>query len=348
MFKKIIYLLIITGLIVGGIFAYQYYGYSFGANVHLDGKKSVFLYIKSGSDLNAVTDELCKNNYLQDKESFLWTAEKKNYNGSNIVPGKYEIKNGWSNSDLINHLRAGRGRLEVNVTFNNMRSIKELAGKLGKQLEIDSAGFMELFTNADTIRRYGFNQYTFSTLFIPNTYRMDWAISKSEFLKVISKNYKDFWSTRQERSGLTKGMTQSEITTLASIVYAEQNNPANKTEWPIIAGLYLNRLNKGIRLQSDPTVIFGIGDFTIRRVLNVHLEYDSPYNTYRNAGLPPGPINFPPPEVIDAVLQYNQNDYIYMCAKAGGVGLHNFAKTLEQHNQNAQEYRAWLNKNNIR
>lgn len=348
MIKKIIYLVVITGLIVGGVFAYRYYGYSFGSNIFLDGKDKAFIYIKTGSDLNAVTDLLIEKNYLSDKESFLWTAEKKNYQGKNIVPGKYEIQDGWSNSDLINHLRAGRGRLEVNVTFNNMRSINELAGKLGNQLEIDSTQFMELFTNEDTISKYGFNRHTFPTLFIPNTYRMDWAISKSEFMSVISKNYKKFWENKQEREGLVKGMTQSEITILASIVFAEQNNPANSEEWPIIAGLYLNRLNKGIRLQSDPTVIFGIGDFTIRRVLNVHLEYNSPYNTYRNEGLPPGPINFPPPEVIEAVLNYNNNDYIYMCAKPGGVGKHNFAKTLEQHNQNANEYRAWLNKEGIK
>lgn len=346
--KKIIYLLAITALIVAGVIAWQYYGYSFGANINLDGKDKAVIYIKTGSELQDVVHLLEEKNYLVDQESFLWTAEKKNFKGKNIVPGKYEIRNGWSNSDLINHLRAGRGRLEVNVTFNNIRSIEELAGKLGNQLEIDSADFMLIFSNPDTIKRYGFNQYTFPTLFIPNTYRMDWAISPGNFMSVISKNYKDFWSARTQRKGLLEGLSQSQITILASIVYAEQNSRKNSNEWPVIAGLYLNRLKKGIRLQSDPTVVFGIGDFTIRRVLNKHLEYDSPYNTYMHEGLPPGPINFPPPDVIDAVLNYNENDYIYMCAKAGGIGQHNFAKTLAQHDQNAREYRNWLNKAGIK
>lgn len=348
MVKKIIIAILILGLLIGGYFGWDFYSKVYKANVVIKGENSAFIFIKTGSATEDVAEMLSSSGLIVNKGTFLWLAEKKNYQGKNVVPGKYEIKNGWSNTDLIGHLRAGRGRMEVKVTFNNVRSLEEIAGKVGGDIEADSASLMEVFSNPDTVRKYGFTEITFTTLFIPNTYQMDWATDASEFLQVITKNYKDFWNDNdRKRKAKLLGLTQSEVTILASIVYAEQKS-RRANEWKRIAGLYVNRLKKGMKLQSDPTVIYGMGDFTIERVLNKHLEYDSPYNTYLYAGLPPGPINIPDPDVIDAVLNYEDHDYLYMCAKADNSGTHAFAETLEQHNENANAFRKWLDERGIR
>jgi len=315
------------------------------ANVEFDGDK-IFVYIPTGSSMEDVANLLDENKIIKDKAAFIEIAEKKNYVGKNVVPGKYEIKNGWSNKDLINHLRAGNGRLEVKVTFNNCRTIEDIAGKVGKYIEADSAALISAFTHPDTMAKYGFNRQTFVAMFIPNTYQMDWATDAGEFIREIAKNYKKFWNADRAAKAKALRLSQSEVTTLASIVQAEQTR--NASERPRIAGLYINRIRKGMRLQSDPTVVFAVGDFGIRRVLNKHLEYDSPYNTYRYAGLPPGPIHVPEISSIDAVLNYEQNDYIYMCAKPGYDGFHNFSKTVDQHEQYAGEYRRWLDSEGIK
>lgn len=336
------------GIAIGGYFGYEFYSKVYKSNVVIKGKDAAFIFIKTGSTLDDVAEMLSSNGLIENKASFLWLSEKKNYKDKNIVPGKYEIRNGWSNTDLIGHLRAGRGRLEVKITFNNVRTLEQIAGQVGGSIEADSAQLISVFTNPDTVSKYGFNSRTFVTLFIPNTYQMDWATDAGEFLQIITKNYKEFWNENDRKSKATiLGLSQSEVTILASIVYAEQKSPRAK-EWNRIAGLYVNRLKKGMKLQSDPTVIYGIGDFTIERVLNKHLEYDSPYNTYVYSGLPPGPINIPEPTVIDAVLNYEDHDYIYMCAKADNSGTHAFAETLDQHNENARAFRQWLDKRGIK
>jgi UPF0755 protein len=344
--KKIIWILLFTGLAIGGYFAYGYYNKTWKGNIEISGEGAYFLYIPTGATEKDVAGILTEAGIMKDKESFLWLAEQKNYNEKNVVPGKYEIRDNWSNNELINHLRAGRGRLEVTVTFNNVRTLEQIAGKVAKYIEADSAELIETFTNPDTIRKYGFNEYTFVTLFIPNTYKMDWATSSGEFLQIITRNYKQFWNEDRKKKASQLGLTQSEITILASIVQAEQTRHAE--ERPKIAGLYINRLNKGIRLQSDPTVIFAVGDYSIRRVLNKHLECNSPYNTYMHGGLPPGPINVPEISSIDAVLNYEKSDFIYMCAKPGYDGYHNFSKSLSQHEEYARIYRSWLDKEGIK
>lgn len=343
--KKIILALLLLVLAGGGIYAYIMYSKTYKGNVRIEGGKT-YLFIPTGSDLDDVKNILEENSILKDPATFMWVAEKKNYRGKNVVPGKYEIKDGWSNNELINHLRAGNGRLEVEVTFNNVRTIEQIAGKVGKYIEADSLELVEAFHHPDTISKYGFNQHNFVALFIPNTYKMDWATDAGEFIQIIAKNYKKFWNEERKAKAKALGLSQSEVSTLASIVQAEQTR--HNSERPRIAGLYINRLRKGIRLQSDPTVVYAVGDFGIRRVLNKHLEVESPYNTYRNAGLPPGPINVPEISSIDAVLNYEKNDYIYMCAKPGYEGFHNFSKTLEQHEQYANTYRRWLDAENIK
>lgn len=358
MLKKIIIALLVIGVLAEAIpyFVYGIWGHEAmilyiranSKNVVVKNGDTAFIFISTGSTVEDVADMLDENGLILNKGNFLWISEKKNYQGKNVVPGKYEIKNGWSNTDLIDHLRAGRGRLEVKITFNNVRTLEEIAGQVGGNIEADSAELISVFTNPDTVSKYGFNSNTFLTLFIPDTYQMDWATDAGEFLQIITKNYKDFWNDNDRKHKATNlGLSQSEVTILASIVYAEQKSPRAK-EWNRIAGLYINRLNTGMKLQSDPTVICGIGDYTIERVLNKHLEYDSPYNTYLYAGLPPGPINIPEPDVIDAVLNYEDHDYIYMCAKADNSGTHAFAESVDQHNENARAFRKWLDQRGIK
>lgn len=343
--KKIILIVVLVVLAAGGYYAWNIYGKTYKSNVVVENGKT-YLFIPTGSDLEEVIAILNEHHLISDEASFRWVAEKKNYKGKNVVPGKYEIKNGWSNNDLVNHLRAGNGRLEVEVTFNNVRTIEQIAGKVARYIEADSLSLVNAFLNNDTIDKYGFNKSTFVTMFIPNTYKMDWATDAGEFIQVIAKNYKKFWNADRVAKAKKLGLSQSDITILASIVQAEQTR--HSEERPRIAGLYLNRLKSGILLQSDPTVVFAVGDFSLRRVLNKHLETDSPYNTYKYKGLPPGPINVPDISSIDAVLNAEKNDYIYMCAKPGYEGYHNFSKTLAQHEEYAREYRSWLDKEGIR
>ena len=345
-YRKAILIVFLIVATVGGYFAYDVYQKMFASNIVVKDGENTFVYLKTGSTLESVANELSNVGIIKNKSSFLWLAEKKNYKGKNVVPGKYKIENGWSNSELINCLRAGRGRVMVKVTFNNVRTIDELAGKIGRNLETDSTHFLEAFSNEKIIDKYGFNKYTFITLFIPNTYEFTWNTSVNDFLERMAKEYKGFWNEKRKSKANAIGLTQSQVSILASIVQAEQT--VHPDERPTIAGLYLNRLKKGMLLQSDPTVIFGIGDFTINRVYNKHLEHDSPYNTYMYKGLPPGPINLPDITSIDAVLNFKKHKYIFMCAKPGYAGYHNFAVDVAGHEKNANAYRNWLDKEGIK
>lgn len=342
--KILIGLAIVLG--IGAWFGYDFYKKMYSSNVVVKEGDDTFIFLNTGSTLESVTQLLEENQLIKDKDSFLWLAKKKNYQGKNVVPGKYKIEDGWSNNDLINCLRAGRGRVMVKVTFNNVRTIEQVAGKVGKLLETDSSAFLAAFTDDKIIDKFGFNRYTFLTMFIPNTYEFTWNTSADEFLDRMAEEYKKFWTASRKQKAKDLGLTQSKVSILASIVQAEQTVHAD--ERPAIAGLYLNRIKKGMLLQSDPTVIYGIGDFSIRRVLNKHLQFDSPYNTYMYKGLPPGPINLPEISSIDAVLNYKKHNYIFMCAKPGYAGYHNFAVDEAGHNKNAREYRAWLDKEGIR
>ena len=282
---------------------------------------------------------------IKNKESFLWLCEKKKFGNDNLKPGKYQLKNGWSNNDLINFFRLCND-IKVNITFNNVRTLEQLAGKVAQNIEADSSEIVAKLLNEETYTYYGFKKETFITMFMPNTYQFEWDTDADEFIKRMSEEYKKFWTEERKNKARAIGLSQSDVSILASIVQAEQGK--HRDEWPTIAGLYINRIKKGIKLQSDPTVKYAVGDFNLRRVLNKHLEVDSPYNTYKYEGLPPGPILLPDIRAIDAVLNYEKTDYIYMCAKPEYSGKHNFSKTLDQHNQYAKQYREWLNKEGIR
>jgi UPF0755 protein len=250
-----------------------------------------------------------------------------------VRPGKYKIEPKTSYIDLIRKLRAGIQE-PVNLTFNNIRTKQDLAGNLSKQIELDSL----------TILKHFINQPESFLHFIPNTYEVYWNLSEKSLFSKMKKEYNKFWNTSRKAKAKKIGLTPKEVAVLASIVQSETQKNDEK---PRVAGVYANRLKKGMLLQADPTLIFAHQDFTITRVLNIHKEIDSPYNTYKYTGLPPEPICLPEISSLDAVLNYENHDYIFFCAKEDFSGYHNFAKTNRQHERNAAVYRKALDAREI-
>ena len=332
---------VFLGLFVLVIVVYNLYSRIFVTNVSLDTDQEIF-YIPTGSDFEYVIDGFEENGLIENRKSFRWVAIKKGYDKS-VKPGRYKIRNGLSNNDLINLLRSGN-QDPVMVVFNNVRTLGELAGKVSDYLEADSTAFAKYLTSEGLAMKFGFGEEVFTSMFIPNTYEFFWTTSPEEFTQRMKKEYDRFWNGERDRKAKRIGMTREEVVTLASIVDEETLfNDENSR----VAGLYMNRLEKGIALQADPTLKFALGDFTVKRILNADKAIDSPYNTYQNRGLPPGPISIPSVSAIDGVLNYEQHNYLYMCAKADFSGYHAFARTLNQHNRNAREYQRALNKNRI-
>jgi UPF0755 protein len=336
---KFIIIFVAVAFIVAGIRAYQLYQYIFRENVKTD----FVLFIPNNASYNQVTDSLTLNDALISLKAFHWVSTKKEYPKS-VKTGRYLLKKGMNTNQIINMLKGGM-QTPLNVTFNNVRTKEELAGKVSKYLIADSLSILNLFSDENQIQKFGFTMETYRTMFIPNTYQFYWTTSAEEFAKRMKTEFNRFWNNERRKKAEQINLTPAEVTVLASIV---QSETAKKEELARISGLYINRLNRGQLLQADPTVKYAVGDFTLKRILNVHLEIDSPYNTYKYAGLPPGPINFPETSAIDAVLNHERHNYIYMCAKEDFSGYHNFAVTLTEHNRNAAKYRAALNRNNIR
>lgn len=334
-FSMVIFALL---LIVSGIRAFELFGFIFKENVKTD----QVILIPTGSTFDEVENILSKKDVLHNDKAFVWVAKKKEYR-ENVRPGRYEIKQGWNTNQLVNLLRAGN-QSPVKVTFNNIRNFNELAGKVSTYFEFDSINLVAELKNTELPGKYGFNEVTFPAMFIPNTYEFYWTASPSTFIERMYAEYQIFWNAERKEMAKKLSMTPVEVSTLASIV---QEETIKAEEKPTIAGLYINRLKRGMLLQADPTIKFAIGDFTVRRINNQMLETDSPYNTYKYAGLPPGPINFPEVSTIDAVLNAEQHNYLYMCAREDFSGFHNFATSLRQHNLNAAKYRKALNENKI-
>ena len=339
---SVIFILFILGGSAGGYFIYNWI---YGSNVFLDGKKSVIIFIPTGSNYDRVMEILKEQDIIKDQRSFDWVAKEKKYR-ENIKPGRYRVLAGMSNSDLINMLRSGNQE-EITLTFNSIRTKAQLAGRVGAKLEADSIELLRVLNDADLLRdKFGMNKDNILSLFIPNTYDLYWNTNGEEFLNRMAKEYRNFWNKERRSKAAAMGLTQTEVTVLASIVQEEQNR--FNDEKPVIAGLYLNRIRKDMLLQSDPTVRYALGDFSINRILLKDLQVDSPYNTYKYPGLPPGPICIPEISSIDAVLNSDNNSYLYMCAKEDFSGRHNFSKTLEQHTIYAKKYQQALNNRNIK
>lgn len=311
-------------------------------NIKLNEKTEQFIYIPTNSNFSDVVRILSDEGMLIDKNSFEWVAERKKYK-FNVKAGRYFINREMNNNELTNLLRSGE-QTPVKVTFNHLRTKEQLAGKISTQIEADSIAIINQLRDTSFLLETGLNNDNINCLFIPNTYEFYWNTSAKAFLNRMQQEYEKFWNKERITKAAKIRLTKFEVSALAAIVEMESYK---KDERPIIARLYLNRLEKRMKLQSDPTVIFAIGDFSIRRVLTKDLKINSPYNTYLNKGLPPGPICLPSINAIDAVLNASKNDYLFMCAKEDFSGYHNFAKTSREHSKNAKKYRRALNKRNI-
>jgi UPF0755 protein len=342
-FKKIFISLLLVIMLVLGVGGYFAYKAIYQSNVDLGDKKSQIIYIPTGANFDDVIRVLEENHILKNRSSFEFLSEKKKYRNA-IKPGKYRILANMNNNALINLLRAGIQE-PVQINFNGLHTVNELISRVGRRIEADSFDLKDAVHNNNYLSKYGFNENNVQALFIPNTYEFYWNTSVDQFFERMAKEYKTFWTDARKKKAKAIGYSQTDISVLASIVQAEQC--CDNEEKKIIAGLYINRLKQGMALQSDPTVIFSLNDFSIQRVSYEQTRTDSPYNTYMNKGLPPGPINFVQQSSIDAVLNYNKNDYIYMCAKENLSGNHCFSKTYEQHQIYAKKYRDALNARGI-
>ncbi len=335
-----IFLIILTfSVLIAGIYAYSVYKDIFKANV----SKDTYLYLPTNADYTVLSDSLKSLHVLEDYNAFEKTAQLKNLK-TKVHSGRYFLKTGMSNNELVNMLRSGM-QTPVKLTFNNNRTIYEFAGKISKYIEADSASIVNLLNDENFIKQFGFNKQNIISMFIPNTYEIWWNISPEDFIKRMKKEYDRFWTDDRKAKAKKLNLTLKEVSILASIVQAEQQ--AHPDERAKVAGLYINRLKRGMLLQSDPTLIFASGDFTKKRVLNKDKEIDSPYNTYMHPGLPPGPINMPDISSIDAVLNFQKHNYIFMCAKEDFSGYHNFSTNARQHGIYARRYQQALNKKKI-
>ncbi|MEK6154341.1 endolytic transglycosylase MltG [Flavobacteriaceae bacterium 3-367] len=342
--KRILLIIVLLGLVAGGVFSYKVYTAVFSPNTNFNNDEA-YIYIKSDANFEEVESLL--SDRLKDVSTFRAVAGKKGYT-ANIKGGKYAIKKGMNNNEIINTLRSGN--IPVRVSFNNQETLANLAGRIAQQIEADSVALLRAFNDADFYRSKGFTEANKLAMYVPNSYEFFWNTTAEGFRKKMLKEYNSFWNpARLEKSG-SIGLTPLEVSTLASIVHKET---AKVDERPRVAGVYLNRLRKNILLQADPTVIYALklhnGDFNkvYKRVLYKDLELDSPYNTYKYAGLPPGPIAMPDISAIDAVLNAEKHDYYYFVANVEKFGYHKFAKTLAQHNRNKAQYVRWINGQNI-
>lgn len=336
---KIILLSLLVVLAVGGYFGIKFYKVFFAPNT--TGKEK-YLYVRTGSNLDNLFEELRRKDILTEIGTFSQAAAKMDLARS-LKPGRYKLLKGMNNRSIINMLKSGN-QDPVKLKFQNLRKKENFAGYLANNLEPDSLTFISVLDSAALIEKYGFNKDNSYVMFIPNTYEMYWNVTALEFFDRMHTEYEKFWNPERKQKAAALNLTPIQVSILASIVDAEA---LYDKEMPTIAGLYLNRLNKGILLQADPTVIYANNDFSVKRVTNSLLQVQSKYNTYKYAGLPPGPIMMPSINAIDAVLNREKNNYIYMCAKEDFSGYHNFAVTVQEHELNAKKYREALNKRNI-
>lgn len=343
-FKKILLAIALLGLAIAAYFAYFVYGAMFSPNTSFEDDKIV-VSIPSNSNYNQVRDIL--KPYLKDIDGFDALATRKKYT-QNIKAGRYAIKKDMSNNDIINSIRSGN--LPFQLSFNNQHSLEDLAGRIGKQIEADSLSILNAMTDADFHTKNGFNEATALGMYLPNSYEFFWNTSAEGFRDRMLKEYNRFWNASRLEKAKAIGLNREEVIALASIVYEESKQ---KSEQPRVAGVYINRLNNKWPLDADPTLKFAAyklpkyKNTIIKRVLNVHKDIDSPYNTYKNLGLPPGLIAMPDLSAIDAVLNYEKHSYFFFVVDVKKPGYHKFSKSIAQHNQYAREYHRYLSSKGI-
>lgn len=343
--KKIVLAIAIIGLLALAGFSYYIYTNIFSANTSFSEKEQA-VYVPTGATYRTVIDSL--RPLVKDIESFNLIAEKKGYPG-NIKAGKYMISSGMNNNELVNALRSGNKPVKVN--FNNQERLEDLAGRVAKQIEADSVSLLNVFKDEEYLAENDFSEAQALSMYIPNQYEFYWNTSAEDFRKRMKREYERFWTAEKREQAKKIGLSPKEVSTIAAIV---QKETAKVEERPKVAGVYMNRYKNGWKLDADPTVIYAVKhktkkwDTIIKRVLYKDLEIDSPYNTYKNKELPPGPIFMPDISSINAVLNYEDHEYYYFVADVENFGYHKFAKTLAQHNRNKREYVRWINKKGVK
>ncbi len=340
---KILKIIILLVGFLSASFSYYVWQIMKTPNLQADKDKPFILLIPKGATFETVWDSLKKNDVVKDEMSFKFISKFRKYT-EGVKPGRYIIKPNSGNYDVIGKLRSG-DQDPINLTFNNVRLRKDLVHKIGAKFEFDSTAFEKVLFDSTLASQYGFTDETFMCMFIPNTYDIFWNVKPQKIFDRMKFEFNKFWNDERKAKAKALGLSPVEVSILASIVEEEQARKDD--EKPKVAGLYLNRLRTNMALQADPTIKFALQDFGIKRVLNTHLAVKSPYNTYINTGLPPGPIRLANVASIDAVLNYDKHDYLYMCASPDLNGYHIFAKTYEEHLKNAQLYQQALNKMKI-
>jgi UPF0755 protein len=330
-------------LLAGVLAGWKLYERVFGPGVRMSAGESPDVYIPTGSTFEQVVRSLSERHWLKDEAAFRWLAHTMKYDRS-VLPGRYRLKQGMSNRELVALLRSGK-QLPVRCTFNNIRLKEELAERISAQIEAKETALLHLLEDPDYVSRLGFDTSNILSMFIPDTYEFYWNTSADKFLQRMKAGYDRFWNDQRTAKAREIGLTRFEVSVLASIVQKETNVTDEKS---VIAGVYMNRLHKGWKLEADPTLVYASGNFGAKRVLDAMKEIDSPYNTYKYTGLPPGPICLPEISSIDAVLNYSAHHYMYFCAKDDFSGRHSFAVTYAQHLLNAQRFRKALDRRGIR
>lgn len=320
------------------LITFVFYGYQicYTPNILLERDDRPFI-IRSGTTFHQVQEELGNNDFVNDMVSFSFLARLKGYDKT-IKPGRFLLKRNMSNLQALKVLNSAQ-QVPVRVTFSYVRLRNELVDKITKNVSMTPDEFNIALDEFVKSNDQGFTKDNILCMFLPNTYEVYFNVLPEDLITKLDGEYKKFWNEDRLNKAKALGLTPIKVSILASIVQAES---VKQDEAPVIAGLYLNRLKKNIALQADPTLVYAVGDFGLKRVLNSHKEIDSPYNTYKYPGLPPGPINVPQIASIDAVLNYQPNDYYYMCAREDFSGYHNFSHNLEDHNRNAHKYQKAL------
>jgi UPF0755 protein len=343
-FKKILLAIALIGLVIAAFLSYKIYNAMFKPNTAFNNEMA-YIYIPTDATYGVVREQL--EPLVDNIDNFDMLASQKEYT-TNVKAGKYAIKKGMTNNDIINTLRVNN--LPVKVSFNNQETIEKLAGRISTQIEADSLQLLEVMKDLKFLNDNDFSTKTALGMYIPNSYEFFWNTSAEQFRERMLTEYKRFWNDTRLAKAKSIGLTPEKVITLASIVHKET---AKVDERPRVAGVYMNRYKIGMLLQADPTVIYAVKETTgnfdqvIKRVLYKDLEVDSPYNTYKYVGLPPGLIAMPDISAIDAVLNYEKHEYFYFVADVKNFGYHKFAKTLSQHNNNRQEYIRWINQQGV-
>ncbi len=342
--RKILITVVLLGLVAAGAFAYFIYNALFTPNTSFNNEEA-YVFIPSDAGFADVTELVTP--LIEDMDTFDAVAKRKKYD-QNVKAGKYAIRKGMNNNEIINALRSGN--MPVKVSFNNQERLADLAGRIAEQIEADSVSLLEAMSSAEFLQSNDFDDDSAISLYIPNSYEFFWNTSAEDFRARMLKEYQRFWNDERKEKAKALGLDIKKVSALASIV---QKETAKVDERPRVAGLYLNRIKSRMRLQADPTVIFAIKHHTgnydtiIKRVLYRDLELDSPFNTYKYGGIPPGPITMPDISSIDAVLNAENHNYYYMVANVSNFGYHKFAQTIQQHNRNKSQYIRWINAQNI-